>query len=145
MAWLIANSTYNNASSIRCVDFPKFFLLNTKHRSRKPRIQYKILGSSPPSYDFSGPPQNVVGRMSTVIPREGEKYYLRTLRLYVSGAISFQDLFNVNAVVHESYRDVCCALGLLTDDAEWQRCLEDAFASIFEPLTAVFSAILTFC
>ena len=145
MAWFIANSKYNNASFIRYVDFSKFFTWNTKHRSWKPRVQYKILGSSPASYDFSRPPQNVVGRMYTVSPREGEKYNLRTLLLHVSCARSFQELFNVNGVDHASYRDACCALGLLTDNAEWQRCLDDAFGSSFEPLTAVFSTILAFC
>ena len=145
MAWFAANSRYKNASSIRYVDFPKFFTWNPKHRSWKPRVQYKILGSSPVSYDFSGSPQNVIGRMYTVSPREGEKYYLRTLLLHVPGATSFQNLLNVNGIIHTSFRDACCALGLLADDAEWQRCLDDAFATSFEPLTAVFSTILAFC
>ena len=36
-------------------------------------------------------------------------------------------------------------MGLLADDAEWMRCLEDAFSSTFEPLTTVFATTMAHC
>lgn len=51
----------------------------------------------------------------------------------------------VNSVQCASYREACCELGLLADDGEWQRCIDDVFKSTFEPLSVVFATILTFC
>ncbi len=36
-------------------------------------------------------------------------------------------------------------MGLVADDAEWMRFLQDAFASTFEPLTTVFAAVIALC
>ena len=144
MAWFIVNTKYVNARHIKYIDFPKYFTWNGKHQEWKPRVQYRVDGSTSCEYDFLRPPQCVVGRMYTVSPREGERYYLRTPLLHRKGATSFQDILNVDGTKYKTYREVCCALGLLSDDKEWQRCLEYAFKSSFEPLTAVFATILAF-
>ncbi len=49
---------------------------------------------------------------------------------------------NVNGEQYSSFCEACCSLGLLADDAEWIRCLQEAFASTFEPLTTVFATII---
>ena len=36
-------------------------------------------------------------------------------------------------------------MGPLADDAEWMRCLKDAFESTFEPLTTLFATTIAFC
>ena len=36
-------------------------------------------------------------------------------------------------------------MGLLANDDEWIRCLDDNFLSNFDPLTEVFAVILAFC
>ncbi len=36
-------------------------------------------------------------------------------------------------------------MGLLADDAEWMRCLQDAFPSTFEQSTTAFATIIAYC
>ena len=36
-------------------------------------------------------------------------------------------------------------MGLLADDSEWMRCLQDVFSATFEPLTTVFATIISHC
>ena len=79
----------------------------------------KILGSSPVEYDFCGSCQLVVGRMCSISTREGERCFLRTLQLNKSEVISSCDLRIVHEIEYSTYRETCCALGLLSDDSEW--------------------------
>ena len=87
----------------------------------------------------------MVGRLYTVSPREGERYYLRMLLLHVPGACSFEEMRIVDGEVLGSFRDACSARGLLTDDAEWRKALRQSFASHFVPLSHVFATILAYC
>ena len=83
--------------------------------------------------------------MYNISPREVKRYFLRTLLLHKSGAPSFENLKFHEGVQHSTFRDTCCALGLLSDDSEWLRCMKDAFSSNFDPLTELFSTIVAFC
>ncbi len=80
--------------------------------------------------------------MYNISPREGERYFPRALLLYRSGIRSYKEMSNVDGVQHPSFRETCCAMGLLADDAEWMRCLKDAFAKRFESLTIRFATIV---
>ncbi len=82
--------------------------------------------------------------MYNISPREGERYFLRTLLLHRSGIDSFNSLLFVDGVQYSTSREACYALGLLANDAEWMRCLEESYSSCFEPLTTVFAIILAF-
>ena len=144
MAWFNANSNYPSASHIRYVDFPKYFTWNKTNRSWHPRVQYKVSHYSTTAYEFSRPPQKVVGRMYNASPREGERYFLRTLLIHKPGADSFQSLKVVQGVEQDTFRDACCALGLLSDVKKWQRCIQEAFSSSFEALSSVFAIILAY-
>ena len=145
IAWFEANQKFKNANHIRYIEFPKYFTWNKADQSWKPRAKYKLKNSEVVGYDFSCAPHSVVGRMYNISPREGERYFLRTLLLHRSGMTSFKDMLKVDGTQYSSYREVCCAMGLLADDAEWMRCLQDAFASTFEPLTTVFATIIALC
>ena len=47
--------------------------------------------------------------------------------------------------VFETYKDVCCELGLLSDDREWRKCLEEAdMESTPRRLREVFATIVVF-
>ena len=98
-----------------------------------------------PQYDFSKVQERVVGRMYNISPREGERYFLRTLLLHKSGANSFANMRFHDGVQFPTFRDTCCALGLLSDGAEWLRCMQDVFSSNFDRLTELFSIIMAFC
>ncbi|XP_071732356.1 uncharacterized protein [Rutidosis leptorrhynchoides] len=58
------------------------------------------------------------------------------------GCQSFDDIKNVNKVVHSTYRLACHSAGLLGDDKEWATALEEASAyatsSIFAPFLLIF-------
>ena len=144
-AWFLSNIKFPNSNHIRYIDYPRYFTWVKKDRVWRPRRQFKVLKSSPNQFDFNRDPCRIVGRIYSVSPREGERYYLRTLLLHVPGAKSFKDLRTVDNVTHNSFREACVAKGLLADDTEWKRCLQDAFRSRFEPLTKLFATILAHC
>ncbi|CDF37506.1 partial DNA helicase [Chondrus crispus] len=88
---------------------------------------------------------NVVGRIYTVSPREGERYFLRFLLTQVPGATSFETLRNIDGDQCTSFRRACLRLGLLADDAEWRHAIRDSFRSSFVPLSHLFATILAHC
>jgi hypothetical protein len=67
-----------------------------------------------------------IGRIYAVSPRQGEKYFLRVLLHHVKGATSWDHLPTVENVQHCTFQETCVARGLLQDDAEWVRCMDEA-------------------
>ncbi|PIA33258.1 hypothetical protein AQUCO_04200192v1 [Aquilegia coerulea] len=59
-------------------------------------------------------------------PNSGERFYLRLLLTVVKGPSSFESLYSVDGIEHKTYREACIARGLLEDDNEWDKCLEEA-------------------
>lgn len=74
-----------------------------------------------------------IGRMHSVHPRDGERFYLRLLLNHVRGATSFADLRTVTRdgqeVTYGKFREAALALGLLTDDGCWRQTLKEAASS----------------
>ena len=68
----------------------------------------------------------VIARIYSVGPRQREKFYLRMLLLHVRGARSFSEMKVYDDVRYDTYEEVCRERGLLTDDTEWRRTLEEA-------------------
>lgn len=66
----------------------------------------------------------VLGRVYTVHPSNTECYYLRLLLHEIRGPTSFTYLKTVNGEVQSTFQAACKALGLLEDDAHWDRTLE---------------------
>jgi hypothetical protein len=66
-----------------------------------------------------------IGRMYTVPPAAGEKFYLRLLLIQRRGLTYFRDLRTIDGTEHPSFREACLALGLLEDNAEWRQCLNE--------------------
>ena len=91
----------------------------------------------------------VIGRVHTVNPVAGEVFYLRILlhNDHCRGKTSFTALRSlVNGRICESYKEVCRELGLLRDDLEWQRVLEESAATELCPqIRELFVVILIFC
>jgi len=86
---------------------------------------------------------DAVSRIYNIHPDAGEKYYLRLLLLNVQGATSFEALKTVDAIVHPTFLEACKAMGLLADDAEWKRCLEEAcYYQSAQALRTLFVVIL---
>ncbi|XP_043481809.1 uncharacterized protein LOC122510914 [Leptopilina heterotoma] len=84
--------------------------------------------------------------MYSVNPRQLELFHLRLLLLTVKGVTSFQSLRTVNGVIHESFTSACLALGLIEDDSEWIRTMEEATLWMMpRSLRQLFVRILIHC
>ena len=79
--------------------------------------------------DFSTCRTIVVGGMYNTSPREGERYFLRALLVQKSGSVSFANMRLHKGFQYPTYRDICSAIGLFSDDAEWVRCMKHASSS----------------
>jgi hypothetical protein len=59
-------------------------------------------------------------------PTSGERYYLQMLLNCVKGATSYKHLRTVDGREHDTFKDACITMGLLTDNNEWHQALEEA-------------------
>ena len=116
-------------------DFPRIARWIDKERKWKERQRSEY---APYKYIYKRGNYPPVGRMNFVQPNEGERYYLRQLLLHVHGATSFDDLKttydqakNPPKVIHSTFKEACRERGLLQDDMEWVKCMDEAatFAS----------------
>ncbi|XP_024523662.1 uncharacterized protein LOC9648472 [Selaginella moellendorffii] len=88
----------------------------------------------------------VVGRMYTVSPHDSERFYLRMILLYKKGATSFSDLKVLNGVAYDTYRSTAQEMGLLQDDCEWEKCLEESLTfQMPAKVRYLFSVMCLFC
>jgi hypothetical protein len=87
-----------------------------------------------------------IGRMYYAHPTSSERYYLRMLLNCVKGATSYEHLRIVDGREHDTFKDVCIAMGLLVDDNEWDQALEEAgvWAS-GRQVHDMFASMLMFC
>ena len=60
--------------------------------------------------------RKAVGRLVTVSPAEGERYFLRLLLSCVYGPTSFDRLLTINGVRMASYGEAAFQMGLLQSD-----------------------------
>ncbi len=133
MGWFKANTNFPSPRHIRYTNFPTFFRWNKTDRKWDPRAKYRIKKSHPTRYDFTlHDVQHVVGRMYNISPKEGERYFLRTLQLHKAGMDYFKSLRIVDRVLYSTYREACCALGLLANDAEWMRCQQESYHRVLK-------------
>ena len=89
---------------------------------------------------------HAIGRMYSVSPAQTELFHLRLLLLKVKGAKSFEDLRTVDGQVCESFIATCLALGLIEDDDEWRRAMDEAAVWMMPGLLRrLFVRILIHC
>ena len=91
----------------------------------------------------------VIGRIHSVNPVAGETFYLRMLlhNNHCIGKTGYSDMLTLNNGRQcETFKEVCCELGLLNDDREWQRILQEAAATQLCPqIRELYVTILLFC
>jgi len=63
--------------------------------------------------------------MYNVSPSDSERYHLLLL-LHVVGATSFEDLRTYKNITYPTFKAAATARGLILDNVEWQRALEEA-------------------
>ncbi len=69
-----------------------------------------------------------IGRIQLTNVNERVRHFMRLLLLTTPGAISWKDLKTVNGTEYETYIEACKEKGLLENDQEHWRCLEEACA-----------------
>jgi len=67
-----------------------------------------------------------IGRMYGAHSTLGERYYLRILLNCIKGATSYEHLKTVDGTKHDTFKNACIAMGLLTNNNEWHQALEEA-------------------
>ena len=124
-----ANRKYENARHLYYSEFPSSFVWNTTSFEWIPRKKRKVYG-----------------RLVYIPPNAGEKFYARLVLSVAKNLQSFDDLRRFEGVLYDSIREACLARGLLEDDGEWRRSLDEAkhFQTGFI-LRALFVVILRDC
>ena len=89
----------------------------------------------------------MIGRIPVINlnARQSELYFLRMLLYHKPGAMCFDDIRRVNGEVQPTYQEACIKMGLLEDDTEIDRVMEEALLVQFRStLRAVFATVLMF-
>jgi hypothetical protein len=128
------NQTEAEARNIIYQDFPKHCTFSSG--------KWKWRQTRPSEEDAP----RTIGRINAVSPVQGERYFLRLLLSHKAGATSFDELKAHEGSVFPTFKATCLAMGLLDDDSEWKRSLEETarFASS-KQIRSTFSIILQFC
>ena len=125
------NATNEAAKRYKCYykDFPELFVWNYSKKKWTERKRGKM-----------------IGRIASVNPSEGERYYLRLLLLNVQASKSYDDLLTVNEKLCSSYRESANLRGLLTTDTTFESAIEEATAyQLPYSLRVLFATILSYC
>lgn len=132
MGWMEFNTLFPTAApDVLYVDFARTHSWNKQSKVWKQRKA--STGTRP------------VGRMYFVSPSSGEKFYLRLLLNHVPGATSFEFLRTIDGVVHPTYKDAAKSLGLLQNDDEWDKVLQEASGVMMPALLCeLFATLLIF-
>ena len=116
---------------------PEKFKEKTNASKRKIRSRQKKVKST----------QGVIGRIHAINPAAGELYFLRMLLFHVKEPTSYEDLLILpSGKVCETYKQVAMELGLIADDKEYTRILEEAaLTKMCGAIREMFVGILMFC
>ena len=89
---------------------------------------------------------HVIGRMYSISPTQTELFQLRLLLLTVKGVKSFENLRTVNDKIYNTFVATCVALGLIDDDDEYVRAMNEAEMWMMpRQLRRMFIRILIHC
>ncbi|XP_074097646.1 uncharacterized protein LOC141526511 [Cotesia typhae] len=84
--------------------------------------------------------------MYSISPAQVELFHLRLLLLYIKGARSFEELRTVNGTLYDTFTSACLAAGLIEDDQEWRRTLNEAIIWMMpRQLRCLFVRMLIHC
>lgn len=106
----------SNARKYRYVDLPLHYTF----------VKRKIHGKYTAHWRKRKGGFKTIGRMYPVNPSETELFHLRLLLLTIKGSTSFEYLRTVNGQVYSSFTETCIVRGLVADDQEWKRAMNEA-------------------
>ncbi|CAN1128783.1 hypothetical protein LINPERHAP2_LOCUS4846 [Linum perenne] len=129
LEWMKLNAYYPGARQYTFVEFPQHFVWNREAKAWKPRKNKQCIGS-----------------LYYCHPSSQEVFYLRMLLHTVKGCTSFEDIRTVNGKTYDSFKQTCNAHGFLTDDGEWNHCLEEvSFTATAREMRKLFVTKLLYC
>lgn len=102
LAWFDCCEIYPEAREITYPELPTRFVYDAKLKVWNPRKR-----------GFA------IGRLESVCPLSGQRYYLRVLLNKVKGPRCYDDIKTVKGIVQPSFEEACYELGLLDDDMEY--------------------------
>ncbi|KAG5517414.1 hypothetical protein RHGRI_037973 [Rhododendron griersonianum] len=130
----------------------QFFSMNMHNKkAKKGKYLYKdfpteFVWSTQTRYWTERQHKNVIGRIITINPSQGELYYLRLLLNHIPCPTSYSYLRTVGGKTYSTYREAALAHGLLVDDKGNEKCLEEACGyQMPNSLRQLFCTILVFC
>ncbi|CAN1162777.1 hypothetical protein LINPERPRIM_LOCUS32306 [Linum perenne] len=127
--WFLLNRTCPSARQYTYSEMPNAFIWDKQASQWTPRKK-----------GFA------IGRVRSIPPRAGDVFYLRMLLSKIPGALSFEHLRTVHGVVYKDYQEACQALGLLSNDNEWNSVMAEVSQWAMAPLIrSTFVALLVFC
>ena len=128
LAWFKLNQDNPDANQYYYTEIPKYYVFQRTEWKRRQR------GT------------RVVARMYTVGLHDYERFCLRLLLLHVPGATSFEHLRTVNGILYPTFKEAAIQLNLLSSDAEWEKCLDEAVVFLMPPqIRQTFALICVFC
>ncbi|CAN1162779.1 ATP-dependent DNA helicase PIF1 [Linum perenne] len=115
--WFLLNRTCPSARQYTYSEMPNAFIWDKQASQWTPRKK-----------GFA------IGRVRSIPPRAGDVFYLRMLLSKIPGALSFEHLRTVHGVVYKDYQEACQALGLLSNDNEWNSVMAEVSQWAMAPL-----------
>ena len=105
------NATNADAKNLNClyIDFPRYFVWHSIERMWTTRKQGEV-----------------IGRLTSAHPTEGERYYLRMLLMHIPKPTSFNDLKTFNGENCHTFQEAAEKRGLLQVDNGADECLQEA-------------------
>jgi len=129
--FFVMNRTNKDAMQLLLLykEFPEYFVWSFKEKMWTRRKQ-----------------RNVIGRVVTCHPTEGERYYLRLLLINVRGPKSYQDLCKVDGNCCSTFREAAEKRGLLQCDNNLVECMSEATNyQMPYSLRRLFATLLVYC
>ncbi|KAF8081784.1 hypothetical protein N665_0867s0006, partial [Sinapis alba] len=106
--WMVLCRRSEFARTLTYVQIPEYFVWNNSTKvwsERKKGVQ--------------------IGRIVTVHPSSGDRYYLRILINKIKGPRSYDELKTFNDVKYPDYKSVCYARGYLDNDVLWHESMSE--------------------
>ncbi|KAG8371620.1 hypothetical protein BUALT_Bualt13G0107200 [Buddleja alternifolia] len=127
--WMQTNKDDPSAKELTYSDFPTKYVWHAKDKKWRRRKSGRC-----------------IGRIYYSHPSSGENFYLRMLLNIVKGPECHDDIKTVNGALFLTYKEACNAFGLLGNDDEWHRAIQEAAHwQTGRQLRELFVTMILFC
>ncbi|KAL0453879.1 UNVERIFIED_CONTAM: hypothetical protein Slati_1366000 [Sesamum latifolium] len=127
--WMQMNKVDPSTRELTYADFPTKFVWHAKEKKWKKKKSGRC-----------------IGRIYYAHQSSGENFYLPMLLNIVKGPKCHDDIKTVNGTLFPTYKEACNAFGLLRNDGEWNRAIQEAAQwQTGHKLRELFVTIILFC